>query len=480
MYDRNGVTVTAQSIRADVAIIGAGTAGIVAERKARNAGARTVLIDPAFAGTTCATVGCMPSKLLIAAGKAAHAVRRSDIFGTYCDDLHVDPHAVMRRLRKQRNRFVDATKENLERLPDDICIKASARFVSATHLELDNGLDVVASAVVIATGASPRVPASFADLEELLLTNETVFDLESLRKISRVIGAGPLGLELAQALARLGVETALFDKDDRIAGIADEEINRDLRSILQEELPIYLGVDVTAKRSGNGVAVNVSGGDRYVFDRLLLATGRQPNVEQLNLAAAGLEIDNGGVPAFDEQTMQCSDAPVFIAGDANRDRPVLHEAAAEGAIAGSNAATYPSIKPSRRKLAMSIVFTDPNIAVIGEQPGNHGQRTVSGTVRFRNQGRALVEARQAGISKLHADATDGRLVGAILAGPDVEHLAHTVAWMIQGGAAAQDLLEMPFYHPTFEEGLKDALQEICAAVSAPIPRERDDGFLPGT
>ena len=468
-----------QTITTDVAIIGAGTAGIAAERKARESGARTLLIDPAFAGTTCATVGCMPSKLLIASATAAHAARRSVRFSIRPGDVQIDTFAVMRRVRDERDRFVDSVQENFEQLPDGVRVKATARFISPNELQLDNGKRVVAGAVVIASGASPRIPGLFANLGDLLLTNETLFDLPTLPRSVGVIGAGPLGIELAQALARLGVETAVYDMGERIAGIGDSEINNALHAILQEEFTIRLGVEVSVKVSDGSAVIRTSDGHRRSFERVLLAVGRKPAIDRLDVVAAGLETDEDGVPLFDTQTLQCGDTSVFIAGDANSERPVLHEAAAEGAIAGNNAASYPALKPSRRKVAMSIVFTDPNIALIGDQPENRAEKTVSGVARYDDQGRARVEARAAGIAKLHADATDGRLVGATMVGPDIEHLAHAMAWLIESGTAAQDILELPFYHPTFEEGLKGALREICAAVNAPRPPERDDGFVPG-
>ena len=467
------------AIDTDVAVIGAGTAGIVAERKARSAGARTVLIDPAFAGTTCATVGCMPSKLLIAAGKAAHGALRAPLFGIQTDDIDIDTADVMQRLHGERRRFVEGVKAGFDALPDGTALRARARFQGPTELLLDDGRRVSARAVVIATGASPRVPGPFAALGDLILTNETLFDLDRLPASVGVIGAGPLGIEIAQALHRLGVRVAVHDKGERLAQIEDDEINAAFLVAMRREFAVHTGVDMRAERAGGGVAVIRENGASEVFDRLLVAAGRSPNVQDLGLDAAGLVTGEDGLPRFDPQTLQCGDTPVFIAGDANGSRPVLHEAAAEGATAGMNAASYPVVKPSSRMTRLNIVFTDPNVAMVGHQPGEHAGKTVSGRARFDNQGRARLEGRTAGLSKLHADAASGRLVGAMLFGPDMEHLAHALAWSIQQGVTAQGLLSMPFYHPTVEEGLKDALRQICEAVSAPRPRERDDGFLPG-
>jgi dihydrolipoamide dehydrogenase len=215
----------------DVAIIGAGTAGLAAERAARKAGAKTLLIDDRFAGTTCASVGCMPSKLLIAAADAAFYARRASTFGIETK-TSMDGRAVMARVREERDRFVAETLKSIERIPAGICVRQRARFSDATTLALDDGRKVSAKAVVIATGSRPSVPKPFEKLGDIVLTNETIFELESLPRSVAVVGAGPLGLELAQAMARLGVETTMFDQGEHIAALRDAEVAKNLRSVL--------------------------------------------------------------------------------------------------------------------------------------------------------------------------------------------------------------------------------------------------------
>lgn len=201
----------------DVAVIGAGTAGIAAERAARKAGARTLLIDPEFRGTLCANTGCMPSKLLIAASHAAHAARRAPVFGVHPGDPVIDGPAVMARVRAERDRFVDFTRETFDDLPEGTAVRARARFVGPSELMLDDGRRVQARAVVIATGSQAQIPEPFRDLGPRILTNETIFELPDLPDSLAVIGGGPIGLELAQAMGRLGVPVTLFDQGTRLA-----------------------------------------------------------------------------------------------------------------------------------------------------------------------------------------------------------------------------------------------------------------------
>ncbi|WP_300391415.1 dihydrolipoyl dehydrogenase [Henriciella sp.] len=465
-------------IQTDVAIIGAGTAGLAAERHARQAGARTLLIDPYFAGTTCATVGCMPSKLLIAAGNAAHTARMADGFGVRLPGPEIDGPAVMKRLQAQRDRFVDATKESIDDLPDGTCLKARAHFTGATSLALEDGRAVQAKSIVIATGASPVIPGPFKPVEDRIITNETLFERADLPKSVGVIGAGPLGLEMAQALARLGVRVEVFDMGETLGGLPKGEVETSLRDALGQEMPLRLGVKPEAQRSSDGVKLSWSGAEsgEAAFDHILVAAGRAPNLKGLSLEAAGLELDEHGTPVFDPDTMQCGDAPVFIAGDADHDRPVLHEASAEGTIAGTNAAGFPHVQPMRRKVPLQIMFTDPNMATVGT---TEGEEIVCGRADYSDQGRAKAMRVNRGQCEIFADARDGRLTGARLVGPEIEHIAHLLAWSVQDRVTASVLLDRPFYHPTLEEGLKSALQQICAAVSAPKSPERDDGFLPG-
>jgi dihydrolipoamide dehydrogenase len=465
-------------LRCDVAIIGAGTAGLAAERTARRNGAKTILIDETFSGTTCTNVGCMPSKLLIAAGDAAHAAKSAIVFGVEANP-QIDGRAVLKRLRTKRDEFIAGIKDSLAALPDGVKHKGHARFVDRTRLAINAGV-VQARAIVIATGAKPFIPKFLHGLEERVLTNETLFELKDLPRSIGVIGAGPLGLELAQALARLGATVAVFDESDMLATLDDHEIASALRAILEKEFPIHLGVELSARRHGDGIALSWSGESvgEATFDYVLAAAGRPPRLADLGLEASGLTLDKHGAPKVDPNTMQCENAPIFIAGDADHTRPVLHEAQAEGSIAGRNAAAFPDVKRADRMPPLSIMFTDPPMALVGTRPGK-GTDSLSGSASFENQGRAQIFATNQGLAKVIADRR-GKLIAATIVTPAGEHLAHLLAWAIQQGLTASDLLKLPFYHPSYEEGLKPALRAICEAVDSAEPTDRDERFTSGS
>ena len=293
---------TITDLTCDVAVIGAGTAGLAAERSARAAGATTLLIDDCFVGTTCASVGCMPSKLLIAAAAAAYDVARAGVFGIVVADHHIDGPAVLKRVRSERDAFVAATCKGIAALPEGVRVQARATFEGTTTLRLDDGRHVTAKAVVIATGSHPQMPEVFAPLGDLVLTNETVFDLDDLPRSLAVVGAGPLGLELAQAMARLGVETMVFDTGETIGGLDDSHVAEAYHAILSREMPILLAVELEAKLDGgdgaDGVMLSWSGsasGERR-FEYLIVATRRPPRIKDIGLETTGLALDDHGMP----------------------------------------------------------------------------------------------------------------------------------------------------------------------------------------
>lgn len=440
----------------DVVVIGAGTAGLSAERAARQAGARTLLIDDGFKGTLCATAGCMPSKLLIAAAQAVADAKRLQVMGIDADPPRIDGKRVMARVRSERDRFVAATKQSYRDMPDGVCIDARARFIGQTRLELDDGRTVGARSVVIATGSVPVVPAPFRNLGPRQLTSDTLFDLDDLPDSLAVIGAGPLGVELAQAMARLGVRVSLFDKGDRLVGIRCDTVHASFRPLFARDVILHLGYSPEPEAVADGIRLSWDGGQDD-FSHVLVAAGRAPALEGLNLGATGLELDDKGVPCFDRATMQCGDSPVFIAGDADADAPVLHEASLDGTTAGTNAASWPDVTPVDRPPLFTIAFTDPPVVAVGAPP----EQCALGAFRdYARQGRAQVEGRAGGMARLGADA-GGRLIGADLAVPGGDHLGHLLVLAVMNKAGAADLLRMPFYHPTLEEGLKPALREIC-------------------
>lgn len=458
-----------QTTRVDVAVIGAGTAGLNAFRQVVRDGGHALLIERGPYGTTCARVGCMPSKLLIAAAEAAHGVAGAHQFGVHPGGaLHVDGAAVMERVRRERDRFAGFAVRQTEAIPDAQRLRGGARFVGPTTLVIDDHTRVEARAVVVATGSRPIVPPPFDGCREAVVTSDEVFELADLPPSMAVVGTGIIALELGQAFARLGVRVAFFNPSGRVGPFTDPELQRAARRDLSAELDLRTGGEVLgAHPDAGGVGVHWRDADGVPhherFDLVLAAAGRRPNVEGLGLEATGVALDARGAPRVDPRTAQCGDAPVFCAGDVNDHLPLLHEAADEGRIAGSNAMRFPDVARHERRAMLAIAFCDPQMALVGTAHADLPQGAHAiGQVSFENQGRARVMLRNRGLVRVYGEAPTCRLLGAEMLGPGVEHMAHLLAWAVQQRMTVQAALSMPFYHPVLEEGLRTALRDLAA------------------
>jgi dihydrolipoamide dehydrogenase len=453
----------------DVAVIGAGTAGLAAVRSALAITGRAVIIEAGAHGTTCARVGCMPSKLLIAAGDAAHHARHAGPFGVHVAAVQVNGAEVMARLRAERDRFVGFVVESVAAIDDAHKITGRARFVAPGVLEV-NGQRIHARAIVIATGSSPFVPPMFEPVRDRLVINDDVFEWETLPESVAVFGAGVIGLEIGQALSRLGVRVATFGRSGTVGPLTDASVKAVALAAFREEMPIHPDAQVRLlRRVEQGVEVTYDDEDGVshveTFAYALVAAGRKPNLAGLGLEHAGVELDGGGAPVFDRTTLQCKGAPVFIAGDANDDVPVLHEAADEGRIAGENAARFPDVVPSLRRSLLSITFTEPQIAIAGATLASLPKLdVVVGEIAFANQGRSRVMLQNRGLGHVYADAATGRFLGAEIVGPRAEHIGHLLAWAHQQRLTVGQMLDMPFYHPVVEEGLRTALRDAASKI----------------
>jgi dihydrolipoamide dehydrogenase len=185
------------------------------------------------------------------------------------------------------------------------------------------------------------------------------------------------------------------------------------------------------------------------------------------------------VPVHDSHTLRAGASAIFIAGDASDDKPLLHEAADEGRIAGENAARFPEVAPGARRAPLGIVFTDPQIAIVGGGfAALKSHAIAAGEVSFDDQGRSRVMLRNRGHLRVYGDPTTGRFLGAEMAGPDAEHIGHLLAWALQAKMTVAQMLEMPFYHPVVEEGLRTALRDLAANLAEHATR-REIGPRPG-
>jgi len=454
-----------QEREVDVAIIGSGTAGLNAMGRVRRAKKSFVLINGGEPGTTCARVGCMPSKVIIQVAEDFHRrslYPRMGIEGG--EQLSVNIPEVMEHVRELRDTFVDRVLSNsTDHLSEEEFIEQYARFVEPTLLELEDGTRIRAGRVVIATGSTPIVPEAWKAFGDRIVTTDDFFELEELPQSMAVVGLGVIGLELGQAIARLGVETTGFDLAERIGGASDPKVVEAALDVIGKEFPMHLGhpVEITEEADGR---LRVSAGEQsVVVEKVLASMGRRPNLDRLDSFVSGPRVP-----------MQVADLPIFLAGDVDGTRPILHEAGDEGKIAGYNAAHYPDIRAFKRKVRLSITFCDPNIVSVGMRHEELDPETTAiGEMKIAPVGRALIMGRNRGTIRVYADKGSGRLLGAEMCTPRGENLGHLLAWCLRHEVTVGHLIQMPFYHPVMEEALQAALTALYHQVEAknysPIP-----------
>lgn len=463
-------------------ILGAGTAGLSAWKQASALTDDILMIDPGPLGTTCARVGCMPSKALLQVAldhHSANGLRRAGLVGGPAAEL--DGAAVMRHVRELRDRFAAGPVRAVEKMGDGF-IRGAARFIASDCVEVD-GTRYRADAIIVAVGTQPFVPDDWRKIGDRLLTSDDLFEMPDIPKRVGVIGAGAIGCEIGQGLAMLGSDVHLFGRDQRLAGIADADINDVMHSALNEQLHLQLGSDARPERTPNGVAIR-SGEQTVEVDVLVAAIGRRPPIEALGFERLDVATDGNGLPRIDPESLRAGDAPIWFAGDINGIRPIMHEAADEGRLAAWHA-MHPEAECMARRTPMGIVFTQPQVAWTGLRNGELPEGTLTGECDFSRQGRSILKGHAHGLMKVHADAS-GRLIGAEMACAGAEHMAHELAWLIQQRTDVINALTLPFYHPVLEEGLRTALHAIRRQLpkrsrrpDLPLCQSGDD-VLPGT
>lgn len=458
----------ANKIDCDVAIIGAGSAGLTAYRQIVKAGLKPLLIEGGPHGTMCARVGCMPSKLLIAPADAAHAIKHASGFGIHAENIKIDGKAVMQRVRDERDRFVSFVVNDVESMPAENRLDQWVEFKSDGVLIAKDGTEVNAKRIIIATGTSPVIPDEYKALGDLAIVNDDVFDWHDLPKSVLVIGSGVIGVELGLALARLGVKIRLINRSDSFAHIKDPEVHATALDILSEPLNLVAGATVTSvEKQGDKALIGFQdkSGKQYneQYDYVLLATGRRPVIDSLHLERTSIELDDRKMPVFDKATLQLKDQPVFIAGDVSVSHAIQHEASDDGFVAGTNAASWPKVEALPRRAKMAVVFSDPQIMQVGGGWQEYDPDTmVVGSVDWTRQGRSRVMLRNQGKLRVYMRKSDQLFTGAEMIGPDAEHVAHLLAWCLQMGLTVPQILAMPFYHPTIEEGVRTAFRDVLS------------------
>jgi pyruvate/2-oxoglutarate dehydrogenase complex dihydrolipoamide dehydrogenase (E3) component len=455
----------------DVAVVGGGSAGLGAAQVVAASGRRVVLVESARLGGECTWNGCVPSKSLIEAARHAHAIARAPRFGIDATGVTVDFPRVMARVRETIRRI--AAYEDAAHLETAGITVRSGRATLAGPAELRvDGEPVAAGRIVLCTGSRPAVPPVPGLDAVPYLTNETLFELTEQPRHLLVIGAGPIGLEMAQAFRRLGSEVSVVDVLDSLLPREDPDIARLAGEALATEgVRIRLGVRVEAAEYDRGThRLRLRRGAEQLSlegDALLVATGRRPNVDGLGLEAAGVRVERRGIAVDDR--MRTNVPGILAAGDVTGLYPFTHAAAYQGRIAAATA-----LGERRRadyRVVPWVTFTDPEIAHLGltepEARRQHGDDVTVAHLPLTAVDRAVIQGEVRGMVKVITHGRPvighlggGALLGAHLIGPGAGELVHELAVAMQTGAFAGRLAQTIHAYPTMALAVQQAAAQL--------------------
>ncbi len=447
----------------DLIVIGAGMAGMNAAARASEAQASVAVIERDRVGGTCPIRGCIPSKALIRSAEVAHEVRTAAEYGVRVEGFSVDVGAVIGRVQAIVDRGADGARSYLESLPGVRLVMGEARFEEPGVVTVA-GERLRAPRVVIAAGAAPR-PLPVPGLEETgYLTSDDVLTLRELPGRLLVVGAGPIGLELGQALGRLGSRVTMVEVTERLLPPGEPEVGETLAGLLAEEgIELLLGAGIArAERRPDGgprLVVEHDGRTRQLDgDAILLGAGRGPSVERLRLEAAGVEGSAKGIPV--DARLRTSQDGHFAAGDIlgppfGAFTPTARRLGRE---AVDNALGLDPHDVSRED-GPTAIFTDPELVTIGfteEQARAAGHDVGVATSGFSG-GKARAWGQERGVVKAVVDRAARRILGAHVLAYHAADLIHPVAVAMQAGAA-DPLLDAVHIHPTLGEPVQGAVR----------------------
>ena len=455
----------------DVTIIGAGTAGLSAQAEVAKVTDRYRVFDPGPYGTTCVRSACMPSKALLQSAHDFHRRLAFDSLGIVgAEALRVDAARALAETRKLRDSLAENVIDGMASWRETHLIAAAPVFQEDGTLRTGDQR-FQPEATIIATGSRPIVPQDWRDrFGGRVLTSDDIFELTDLPERLAVIGLGPVGLELGQALARLGVKVTGFDPNPSLGGLGDPELQARLHKAIAPDMTWVQAQAEPVEGRDGAIRLQWDDGETEV-DCILAAMGRKPNLADLDLHAIGITLQEDGLPDLEPAQLNLSGKRLYFAGDCGQGPGLLHEASDEGRIAGYFAARNRDAV-FRRRTPLRLVFSDPEIALVGASWTALQDRDDSITVgeaSFDYAGRTRLQRKSGGALRIYAQKTDARLLGAAIVAPEAEHLAHLLAYAIDHGDNLQGLLRMPVYHPTHEEVLRHALRDALRKCDVEAP-----------
>lgn len=456
----------------DVAVIGGGSGGYAAARVAAGEGLRTIVLEGGEqVGGLCILRGCMPTKALLYAAEVMHLASHTEPWGIRAEDVSFNFAQVMGRKNALIKDFAGCREQQLCNGKFKFR-RATARFTDAHTLQLSNGEKLTAGSFVIATG-SRIAPSPLAQLDELdYLTSDTALELSRLPRSLIVLGGGAVAAEFAQFFARFGVRVTLVQRSPHILHEFDSDAAEVIEEVFRREgMTVYTATKILdARKTGSHKEVVFEHNGRSVrvqADEVFYALGRRPNIASLGLDKIGVQVEYERIAT--DHHMQSSVPHVYAAGDCTGLHEIVHIAIQQGEIAAHNIAHPERRKRMDYRLLSEIIFTEPQVAVVGLTEKRAHVRNINYLVAkypFNDHGKSLIMEARDGFVKLLAEPVTGEILGGACVGPVGGELIHEIIAAMHKRMTVQELAAMPHYHPTLAEIWAYPAEELAGQVEA--------------
>ncbi len=455
----------------DMIVIGGGAAGLTAAGISASLGARTALVEQHKLGGDCTWTGCVPSKALLKAAGIAHNMRTAGRYGLHASEPDFDFSRVMDRIREiQTGIYKEADSPPVYEKMGIEVIGGTAEFIYRNRVEVvhlgGSKRQITSRFFVIATGARPVIPTIEGLADTPYLTSESIFSISKLPARMIVIGAGPVGIEMAQAFRRLGSEVAVLDVQNHILPRDDAELTEILRQHLAEEgVQFVLESEIRKiERDGGTFRVRVGAGssaaeERIEGDTLLLATGRRPNTDGLNLEAAGVESTRSGITV--DQHCRTSARDIFACGDVTGLYQLTHMSEHMAKVAVTTALLHFPMSIDTRNVPW-CTYTDPELAHVGASEGElkrQGRRYEVYRFPFTKIDRAVTDSETTGLVKVLARKFDGRIYGASIVGARAGEMIGEFALAMRNRVTLRSMADTIHPYPTYALGNRRAADQ---------------------
>ncbi|SMF08856.1 Pyruvate/2-oxoglutarate dehydrogenase complex, dihydrolipoamide dehydrogenase (E3) component [Xaviernesmea oryzae] len=441
----------------DAIIIGAGQAGPSLAGRFNDAGKTVAIIERKHVGGTCVNTGCKPTKTLVASAYAAHLARRGADYGVVLGGpVKIDMKAVMRRSHQVTLDSRHGNESWLEGMPNCTLIRGHARFESRNTVRVGDEL-LTAPQIFLNVGGRAAIP-DFPGIGDVpYMTNSDIVMLDRVPEHLIIVGGSYIGLEFAQMYRRFGAKVTIVEKGPRLIGREDEEISDAVRGILEAEgIDIRTGAEcIRLRKDGDRVAVGVNcteGAPEVVGSDILLAVGRRPNTDDLDLDKTGVETDARGYVKVDDRLATNVDG-IWAMGDCNGKGAFTHTAYNDFEIIAANLFDGEDRKVSDRLLGYAL-YIDPPLGRVGmseTEARKAGKKVLVGRRPMTQVGRAVEKGETQGFMKIVADAETRRILGAAILGTGGDESIHGVLDMMNAGATFDALRWAVPIHPTVSE-----------------------------